>query len=372
MLEEKIVKATKCLLLSMTAVLGIAVINPATVKADMLQECEPNDSLETSTPIPLNTWIKGSNDDEGDNFDWDEDWYQFTIEQKSETHIEIRPDTSNTAADSYWILGLYDDQHEWLCDWEARASNSMKLGWVPGRYYLKIEGYGSDDKNAYNLMIHNTPTDQWENERNYEEKDLSNANLVSLNKKYIGSLYCGQDVDYYRIKMNGKNAVNLNFTIDDTVADPGIWQIAFYEYKTKTLFRTYNIGTNKKITIPECDGDLLVEISSMDEDTIGQIYHIQASAKLCTPEITSINAGKHRATLHWKKVNNATGYYVYRSNTKNGTYKKIATVTGRTSYVDKKSLSKSGNYYYKLVAFRKSGSKITKSAASDSYCKYIS
>lgn len=367
MLREKTVKATKYLVLGMTVAFGIAAINPATVKADMVQESGTHDTLETSTPIPLNTWVKGSCSDV------EEDWYQFRIEQKGETHIEIRPDTSNTAVNSSWTLELYDDQHNWLCDWEAHASNSMKLGWAPGRYYLRIEGAESEDiENAYNLMVHNTPTDQWENERNYAEKNLSNANLVSLNKKYTGSLYCDQDVDYYRIKMNGKNAVNLNFTIDETVADPGVWQIALYEYKTKSLFRTYNIGTDKKITIPECDGDLLVEISSMDADTIGQIYHIQAAAKLCTPEITSINAGKHKATLHWKKVNNATGYYVYRGNTKNGTYKKIATVTGKTSYVDKKSLNKSGTYYYKLVAFRKSGSKISKSAASASYSKYIS
>ena len=40
------------------------------------------------------------------------------------------------------------------------------------------------------------------------------------------------------------------------------------------------------------------------------------------------------------------------------TYKKIATVTGKTSYTDKKSLKSKKTYYYKVVSIRKSGSKV--------------
>ena len=42
----------------------------------------------------------------------------------------------------------------------------------------------------------------------------------------------------------------------------------------------------------------------------------------------------------------------------------IATVNGKTSYKDKKSLKSKKTYYYKIVSYRKSGSKILKSKTS--------
>lgn len=61
--------------------------------------------------------------------------------------------------------------------------------------------------------------------------------------------------------------------------------------------------------------------------------------------------------LTWKDTG-ATGYYVYRSTSKSGTYKKIDTVLG-TSYTDK-GLTKGKTYYYKIAAYVTSdGKKIT-------------
>ena len=81
-------------------------------------------------------------------------------------------------------------------------------------------------------------------------------------------------------------------------------------------------------------------------------------------KITSIKAGKRQATVYWKKASNATGYYIYRSTKAKSGYKKIATVNGKTSYKDKKSLKSKKTYYYKIVSYRKSGSKILKSKTS--------
>lgn len=59
------------------------------------------------------------------------------------------------------------------------------------------------------------------------------------------------------------------------------------------------------------------------------------------------------ARVSWNKVSGASGYYVYRSDSINGKYKKIATTT-KTNYYDKKA--KEGiTYYYKILPYRKVG-----------------
>lgn len=62
-----------------------------------------------------------------------------------------------------------------------------------------------------------------------------------------------------------------------------------------------------------------------------------------------------QAVIKWGKVSKATGYQVYRSTSKNGSYKKIAT-TKSASYTDKK-LTGGKKYYYRIRVYRKVGSK---------------
>ena len=149
------------------------------------------------------------------------------------------------------------------------------------------------------------------------------------------------------------------------------------------------MDTNETLTVDKCSGDLIVKVWSGYGGAIGDIYHLQLATtpiisssntnvkpstsstkkpatvkKPSVTKITSIKAGKRKATVRWKKASNATGYYVYRATSPRGKYKKVATVTGRTYYTDKKSLKSRKNYYYKVVSIRKSGSKVLKSKAS--------
>lgn len=57
--------------------------------------------------------------------------------------------------------------------------------------------------------------------------------------------------------------------------------------------------------------------------------------------------------LQWKKVKGASGYQIYRSSAQNGTYKKVADVSGGNtiSWKDKKK-SSGTEYYYKIRAYQ--------------------
>ncbi|MCM1273187.1 MAG: hypothetical protein NC225_03085 [Clostridium sp.] len=80
--------------------------------------------------------------------------------------------------------------------------------------------------------------------------------------------------------------------------------------------------------------------------------------KLKAPKITSIkNSAAKKATIKWNGVANAGKYVVYRSTTKNGKYKKVAT-TAKTTFTDSKLL-KGKTYYYKIKSVGKNEVGIT-------------
>ncbi len=74
-----------------------------------------------------------------------------------------------------------------------------------------------------------------------------------------------------------------------------------------------------------------------------------AFAEAKAPTITSAQRVKYDSIkLTWKSVEGADGYAVYRSSSKNGTYKRIST-TKAASYNDK-SAAQNKYYYYKVAA----------------------
>lgn len=89
----------------------------------------------------------------------------------------------------------------------------------------------------------------------------------------------------------------------------------------------------------------------------GQYYYGPfSSVKGATaPDSTKISslksAKKKQVTVKWKKVKGATQYEVYRSTSKKGKYKKLAT-TKKTSYTDKKATG-GKKYYYKIRVCKK-------------------
>lgn len=76
-----------------------------------------------------------------------------------------------------------------------------------------------------------------------------------------------------------------------------------------------------------------------------------------TPTL-SVTAGTKKATLKWNKQTGATGYIVYMATSKNGIYKKVATVKGNSkiSYT-KTGLTKGTTYYFKVAAYETVGGK---------------
>lgn len=97
----------------------------------------------------------------------------------------------------------------------------------------------------------------------------------------------------------------------------------------------------------------------------GEIYSKAATLSVKKPSLSKIQvklASANSVKLTWKKIDKATGYIVYRSSSKYGSYKKIAT-TKKTAYTDKK-LKRGRTYYYKVAHYNKQSTGKKSSAAS--------
>ncbi len=95
-----------------------------------------------------------------------------------------------------------------------------------------------------------------------------------------------------------------------------------------------------------------------------ETHRITTATKPVVPTVTA-KAGEGKAVLNWKTVTGATGYVVYMSEKKDGSYKKLGT-TGKLSCTVK-NLKKGKNYYFKVKAYKTVDGK---NVYGDS-CKYL-
>ena len=81
---------------------------------------------------------------------------------------------------------------------------------------------------------------------------------------------------------------------------------------------------------------------------------VKSQRKLAKPKSLKVaTSGKKKLVITWKPVTAATGYQVYYSTSKNGTYKKAKTTSG-TSFTHTKR-KKGTTYYYKVRSYKKIG-----------------
>ena len=108
------------------------------------------------------------------------------------------------------------------------------------------------------------------------------------------------------------------------------------------------------------DGTVLARTTGSTTITVTTVNGVSKSVTISvTPAAPTNLAVTHKTTtsaeLSWNSVLNATGYNIYRSTTKTGTYKKVGTTTS-TTYIDK-GLTKGKTYYYKVVSYVNSNGK---------------
>lgn len=113
----------------------------------------------------------------------------------------------------------------------------------------------------------------------------------------------------------------------------------------------------------------LKKIGKADAKGIAECYGLELSSGSSAPGKTSIKklvgTNSSCVTLKWKKISDSSGYEIYRSTSKNGTYKRVTKTkkASVTSWQDK-SVKAGKTYYYKVRAYKVSSGKTARGTSS--------
>ncbi len=180
-----------------------------------------------------------------------------------------------------------------------------------------------------------------------EETITAKAAVLSDGKVRISWTAISEDAVYTVMRSSSKNGTYVNAATVTSV-------LGNVSYTDKALspaeIRYYKVGRIK------------------NEEVVKESAVVSVKMPLTPPAAvkTSCVSGKY-VKVSWNKVTGATGYKVYRSTAKNGTYKLLKTVTG-LSYTDKTIYSGQG-FHYKVRAY-KTGADSVKSPPSASAVYY--
>ncbi len=189
----------------------------------------------------------------------------------------------------------------------------------------------------------------------YNFGSLSSTSISST--VYYPSKYADSWADYYGTKMKSYQAPTAVYISGVKDIAPGATlNLEISVAPTNSEFADiYNItSSNPAIATVSNDGKVFARATGAATITVTTINGVSKSVTInVTPAaptgLTVTSKTTTSAEITWKAVLNATGYNIYRSTSKTGTYKKVGTTTG-TTFTDK-GLTKGKTYYYKVASY---------------------
>ena len=109
----------------------------------------------------------------------------------------------------------------------------------------------------------------------------------------------------------------------------------------------------KKLTIGK---RYYYRVRAWQDGEAGRTYSLDSSAvsavpRLKAPASVKLSAGEKKIAVRWKKVKGAKGYRIYRSASKKGKFRRIATVSAKTRRYVSRGLKENKKYYFKVRAY---------------------
>lgn len=303
-----------------------------TQKAASGWETENNGDWASADNIQVGKAVKGVIT----GYSSDEDYYRFTLTKAQYINFSLAHEKINDVGRS-WYVTLYnangkrvsrkDDDHIYSYAGSTYTESSVvKLS--RGTYYLKVQAFAKNavDK-EYTLCV---------NKIGNKKTSITSVKSTAYNKLKVSWKVVPAAASYQIYRSTKKDGDYQNIKTIDSVGtsswtDSSVKTGKTYYYKIKVVVKTQN-------------GNQTSGFSNVK------------SAK-AVPAKTTLKAKASNAKnvkLTWSKVKGANGYEIYRSNSKDGKYQKVKTISkgGTTSYKDGK-LKKSTTYYYKIRAYRK-------------------
>ena len=170
-------------------------------------ETEPNDAAATAMPIQVNQEYTG-----GVSTTSDKDYYAFTLTQNEV--VTLSYDFSSGRSNQSMILmdsgSTTIASARFNSDTVAFPYTTNRYNLPAGKYYVIVSHYGGDlNTGAYTITV---KTESQVSNREFEYNDaMSVANVIDVNKKYVGNLSNDSDKDYYKFTIPGNGLVTLTY-----------------------------------------------------------------------------------------------------------------------------------------------------------------
>lgn len=319
-------------------------------------EKEVNDSFTSATAITADKAYKGSIKNSVD-----EDYYKVNV--ASNGYVKLNLKHSATTTDSVYYIRFYNsDLNQVYYDRVVGTQNKYQtsaIGLKKGTYYVKISAVNTYT-GTYELMVDATKASGWETEIN---NDKSAANKITVGKSVKGvnnGSYAGvtDSYDYYKFSLSKATYINVGVEHEKINGTSTLWAVHIYDSKGNYLddfsasymyVKESDEYSETKVTkLPK--GTYYIKVYGHTEAADEQYKLTVNKIEKKAPTITSVESTQYnRMKVTWKPVAGATKYEIYRSTSKNGSYKKVATITdmSETSWTDKK-VKTGTTYYYKM------------------------
>ena len=302
-----------------------------TQKAASGWETENNGDWASADNIQVGKAVKGVIT----GYSSDEDYYRFTLTKAQYINFSLAHEKINDAG-RCWYVTLYNanakrgyQDYDHIYSYAGSTyteSSAVKLS--RGTYYLKVQAFAKNavDK-EYTLCV---------NKIGNKKTSVTSVKSTAYNKLKVSWKVVPAAASYQVYRSTKKDGDYQNIKTIDSVGtsswtDSSVKTGKTYYYKIKVVVKTQN-------------GNQTSGFSNVK------------SAK-AVPAKTTLKAKASNAKnvkLTWSKVKGASGYEIYRSNSKDGKYSKVKTISkGSTTSYKNGKLKKSTTYYYKIRAYRK-------------------
>ena len=198
-------------------------------------ETEFNDGLETADPLAVNSAVKGSTIDSGDD-----DFYRFTTPSDGIVQLSLSNAQNSRGG---WNVRLRDQSDETIASfgWEASATShsGTRIGLPKGTYTVEVSPYSNTSGQEYTLTAGFTAASNWETEFN---DNLSTADTITLGKTINGSSIDSSDDDFYRLVLSKSSTVYLRLT--NAQYSRGGWRVYLRDINNNAIVN-YDCGADQ-------------------------------------------------------------------------------------------------------------------------------
>lgn len=249
--------------------------------------------------------------------------YAFRVPNTGNFTVTVK-NTNPIGDESVWV-SLFDSNNTEILPKEIGATVTMPTYSSKGNrtYYLKIEdGYYDAWRTSFDIKVSYKKTKNWEAEDNNTSKT---ANKITAKKDWYGMINGNSnDCDYYKIKLNGKRKVSINFGPAEVDGEQHNWKVSLMNSKNQSVEiyygstrQTYQAYLNKGTYY------LKVEAGYDAENVKYKLRYTEKQINIKKPTITGVGGTAHKV-LFWGK--NYTDIYLKMKNSGDcqGYYVKVA------------------------------------------------